>query len=103
MPEILNLNICVCDIKVAKQGGINFGLLGKISSLRVIKAHICHFCFPTEAEEVVPQLRQAVDVHHPNKPPTLEIIRYGEDRMVNTDLDAHMLLQRQIRRVRPPL
>jgi hypothetical protein len=46
-------------------------------------------------EEVEAKLRQAVDIHHPNNPPTLEIIRYAEDRMVNSDSDSKMLLERQ--------
>jgi hypothetical protein len=84
--------------------GPSFGLLGKVSSLRVIKAHlICYYCFQTEVEEVEAELRQAVEIHHPNNPPTLEIIRYAEDRMVNSDSNLEMLLERQIRRVRAPL
>jgi hypothetical protein len=95
MPQVLNLNIHVFDIKVDKLG-LDLGLLGKISSLLVIKAHLmCYYCFPTEVEEVEAELRLAVDIHHPNNPPTLEIIRYGEDRMVNSDSDSQMLLERQ--------
>ncbi|XP_066337491.1 uncharacterized protein [Miscanthus floridulus] len=95
MPHVLNLNIRVFDIMVDKLV-LDLGLLGKISSLRGIKAHvICQFCFPTEVEEVEAKLRQAVDIHHPNNPPTLEIIRYAEDRMVKSDSDSQMLLERQ--------
>jgi len=103
MPHVLNMNICVFDIMVDKLG-LDLGLLGKISSLRRIKAHvICQFCFPTEVEEVEAELRQAVDIHHPNNPPTLEIIRYAEDRMVKSDSDSQMLLERQTWKVRAPL
>ncbi|XP_066336035.1 disease resistance protein RGA5-like isoform X5 [Miscanthus floridulus] len=95
MPHVLNLNIRVFDIMVDKLG-LDLGLLGKISSLQGIKAHvICDFCFPTEVEEVEAELRQAVEIHHPNNPPTLEIIRYAEDRMVKSDSDSQMLLERQ--------
>jgi len=103
MPNVLNLNIRVFDIMVDKLG-LDLGLLGKISSLRGIKAHvICQFCFPTEVEEVEAELRQAVHIHHPNNPPTLEIIRYAEDRMVKSDSDSQMLLERQTWKVRAPL
>ena len=69
--------------------GLDLGLLGKISSLQGIKAHvICHFCFPTEVEEVEAELTQAVEIHNPTNPPTLEIIRYAEDRMVKSDSDS---------------
>jgi hypothetical protein len=54
-------------------------------------------------EEVEAELRQAVEIHHPNNPPTLEIIRYAEDRMVNSDSDSQMSLRLQILRVRAPL
>ncbi|XP_066336073.1 uncharacterized protein [Miscanthus floridulus] len=95
MPHVLNLNIRVFDIMVDKLG-LDLGLLGKISSLQGIKAHvICDFCFPTEVEEVEAELRQAVEIHHPNNPPTLEIIRYAEDRMVKSDSDSQMLFERQ--------
>jgi hypothetical protein len=101
VPQVLNLNIRVFDIMVHKLG-LDFGLLlGKISSLRGIKAHIiCEFCFPTEVEDMKAKLRHAVDIHHPNNPPTLEIIRYAEDRMVNSDSDSQMLWEQQILRVR---
>ena len=103
MPHVLNLNIHVFDIMVNKLG-LDLGLLGKISSLRGIKAHvICQFCFPTEVEEVEAELRQAVKIHHPNNPPTLDIIRYAEDRMVKSDSDSQMLLERQTWKVRAPL
>jgi len=103
MPHVLNLNIRVFDIMVDKLG-LDLGLLGKISSLQGINAHvICQFCFPTEVEKVEAELRQAVDIHHPNNPPTLEIIRYAEDRMVKSDSDSQMLLERQTWKVRAPL
>ncbi|XP_066337493.1 uncharacterized protein [Miscanthus floridulus] len=96
MPHVLNLNIRVFDIMVDKLG-LDLGLLGKISSLQGIKAHVIYqFCFPTEVEKVEAELRQAVDIHHPNNPPTLEIIRYAEDRMVNSYSDSQMSLRRQI-------
>jgi hypothetical protein len=102
MPQVLNLNISVFNIKAHKLGP-DFGLLGKISSLPGIKAHlICQFCFPTEVEEVEAELRQAVEIHHPNNPLTLEIIRYAEDRMVYSDSDSEML-ERPILGVRAPL
>ena len=103
MPHVLNLNIHVFDIMVNKLG-LDLGLLGKISSLRGIKAHvICQFCFPTEVEEVEAELTQAVEIHNPTNPPTLEIIRYAEDRMVKSDSDSQMLLERQKWKVRAPL
>ena len=103
MPHVLNLNIRVFDIMVDKLG-LDLGLLGKISSLRGIKAHvICQFCFPTEVEEVEAELTQAVEIHNPTNPPTLEIIRYAEDRMVKSDSDSQMLLERQTWKVRAPL
>jgi hypothetical protein len=103
MPQVLNLNIHVFDIKVDKLG-LDLGLLGKISSLLVIKAHLmCYYCFPTEVEEVEAELRQAVEIHHPNNPPTLEIIRYAEDRMVKSDSDSQMLFERQKCKVYAPL
>ncbi|CAD6267209.1 unnamed protein product [Miscanthus lutarioriparius] len=89
-PQVINLYICVPAIKLDNRC-LDLGLAGKISSLQVIKAHvICSLCFPTEVEEVEAELRQAIDIHHASNPPTLEIIRYGEDKMVNSDSDPQM-------------
>lgn len=98
-PQAINLYIYVPAIKLNNRC-LDLGLAGKISSLQVIKAHvICSLCFPTEVEEVEAELRQAIDIHHASNPPTLEIIRYGEDKMVNSDSDPQMF-ERQKWRVR---
>ena len=103
-PQVINLNICVRHIKLDNRC-LDLGLVGKISTLQVIKAHvICSLCFPTEVEEVEAELTQAVEIHNPTNPPTLEIIRYAEDRMVKSDSDSQMLLGRQTwKQVRAPL
>ncbi|CAL5090046.1 unnamed protein product [Urochloa decumbens] len=90
--EVINLNICARDVKVDNLS-LDFGL-GNHSFLQGVKAHIdCYMCFPTEVEEVEAELRHAVDIH-PNRP-TLEIIKYLEDEMVNSH---SQLLKRQILR-----
>ncbi|CAD6335280.1 unnamed protein product [Miscanthus lutarioriparius] len=95
-PRVMALYIDVDDV-MDNNIGLHFGV-GNHRSLQGqgIKAYIdCALCFPTEVESVEAELRHAIHIQQPNNPPTIEIIRFREDKMVNSD---SQMLERQKRR-----